>query len=113
MTPENIKDLKKIIHETIEENPSIMTLKSDMLTVKSDIKELKIETKRLGQEQFEMRALMDEMGRDIKLILDAVIPAQARANQVDRVAEKVEHHEYRIGAIETWITDRGTETSKS
>ena len=120
MTPENIRDLKKVIHETIEENPSIITLKSDVAGLKSDVAGLKSDVARIdskmdqfNEQLFETRATVDEMQRDIKLILDAVIPAKARATQIDQVVEKVDHHEYRIGAIETWITDRGTETPKN
>jgi hypothetical protein len=72
MTPENIKDLKIIIHETIEENPSIITMTSD-------IKELKTETKRLGEKMFEMSVRMDEMSQHMRLILAALVSPQARA----------------------------------
>jgi len=106
MTPENIRDLKKVIHETIEENPSIITLKSDVARLESKMDQF-------NEHFFETRATMDEMQRDMKLILDAVIPAQARATQIDQVVEKVDHHEHRLGAIETWISDRGIPTAKN
>ena len=113
MTPENIRDLKKVIHETIEENPSIITLKSDVAGLKSDVARLETKMDQFDGQLFETRATMDEMQRDMKLILDAVIPAQARVTQIDQVVEKVDHHEHRIGAIETWISDRGTPTAKN
>ena len=105
--------LKLLINETIEENPSICTLKTDVGVLKTDVGVLKTDVGVLKQDVRELKSsvnylgvMMEDMQHNQKLILDAVIPAQQRAAQTDAVVAKVENHEHRICAVEAVIKER-------
>ena len=120
----DLAQLKSTIDAAIEENHTVINLqndvsllkadvailKTDVAILKTDVAALKVEHKKTNQRldlltddfhKFGLR--MESMQRDIKVILDAVIPAKQRAEQIDHVEAMVEGHEHRLCAVEISI----------
>ncbi len=112
---------KNLINEIIEENPSINTLKSDVIELKSDVALLKSDVAELKSDmstvkkdivklyegQLYLGGMMEDMKHTLSLVLEAVRPGQGRATLVEEVAAKVEDHEYRISAVESVVKGHG------
>ena len=58
---------------------------------------------RLSESHHLLGLRVESMQGDIKLILDAVLPAKQRAEQIDRVEASVEDHEDRLCAVELTV----------
>jgi hypothetical protein len=120
--------IKSLIHETIDENPSIITLKRDVAELKTDVAVLKVDVAQLKVDVAELKAdmvivkkdivklyegqlylggMMEDMKHTLNLVLEAVRPGQGRATLVEEVAAKVDDHEYRISAVESVVKERG------
>ena len=114
--------LRLVIDETIEQNQSIRVLKSDVAELKSDVAELKSDVAGLkeGQQRLEERQqrleegqqrledgqtylglTMEDLKKNLNLLIDAVIPAKARAAQIDQVVDTSDRQEARLGALES------------
>ena len=86
--------LRLVIDEVIEQNQSIHMLKADVAGLKEG-------QQRLEDGQTYISVTMEALHKDLRLILDAVIPAKARAAQLDQVVDTAERQEARLGALET------------
>ena len=121
--------LRLVIDETIEQNQSIRVLKSDVAELKSDVAELKTDVAGLktdvaglkeGQQRLEegqrrleegqrrlddgqtyLGLTMEDLKKNLNLLIDAVIPAKARAAQIDQVVDTSDRQEARLGALES------------
>ena len=93
--------LRLVIDEVIEQNQSIHMLKADVAGLKADVAGLKEGQQRLEDGQTYISVTMEALHKDLRLILDAVIPAKARAAQLDQVVDTAERQEARLGALET------------
>jgi archaellum component FlaC len=97
--------LKALINETIDENESVTTLKSDVATLKSDVAMVKQDIAKLYEGQLYLGGMMEDMKHTLGLVLDAVIPARERATLVETVVAKVDDHEYRLSAVESTLKE--------
>ena len=138
---ENIAEFKSIVDAAIEENQSIKclktdvdvlkadgaVLKADVAVLKEDVAGLKVDVAslkvtaqthgqkldRLEEKSHHHGIIFESMQRDLKLILDAVIPAKERAMQVDRIEGVVEQHDHRLHAVEITLKSHLRDHSKS
>ena len=123
----NHSELLVVIDEAIEKNSTINNLKSDVAILKSDVAILKSDVQslthqvnhhsvliaantkaidRLTSEQFRLNGLMEDMGSDIKKLVEMLLPSKRRDEQFDRLDITVEQHENRLCAVEATIKDR-------
>ena len=93
--------LRLVIDETIEQNQSIRVLKSDVAELKSDVAGLKEGQQRLEDGQTYLGLTMEDLKKNLNLLIDAVIPAKARAAQIDQVVDTSDRQEARLGALES------------
>ena len=121
MTRDN-NALRQTIDDAIEHNQSICQLKTDAGTLKTEITDLKKGQLRLESRQHHLEAgqmrleagqrnlkegqtylgvTMESMQRDLKLVLEALIPANAKAEKISQIEDVTQHHDGRIGALET------------
>ena len=121
MTRDN-NALRQTIDDAIEHNQSICQLKTDAGTLKTEIADLKKGQLRLESRQHHLEAgqmrleagqrnlkegqtylgvTMESMQRDLKLVLEALIPANAKAEKISQIEDVTQHHDGRIGALET------------
>lgn len=49
--------------------------------------------------------MFEDFQKDIKIILEALVPARQRVVQIDQMEEKVEDHDHRIHAVEITVQD--------
>ena len=112
--------------DIVEMKADIVEMKADIVELKSDVKSLKVAVKnlenttaRLEQRQDTMQDSLDrleanhhyqclkmeEMDHNIKLILDAVIPAQGRAERIDHLEDTAARHEARLTAVEVTVKE--------
>jgi hypothetical protein len=124
---ENIGEIKAVVDAAIEENQSIKDLKgdvaelkTDVAVLKTDVAELKITAKKhsqkldhLDEKIHHQGLLFESMQKDLKLILDAVIPAKERVMQIDRVEDLVDQHDHRLNALEITLKDHLRDHHKS
>ena len=123
----NHSELLVVIDEAIESNGTINTLKSDVAILKSDVAILKSDVQslthevnqhsvliaantkaieRLTSEQFRLNGLMEDMGSDIKKLVEMLLPSKRRDEQFDRLDITVVQHENRLCAVEATIKER-------
>ena len=130
----NHSELLVVIDEAIEGNSTINTLKSDVAILKSDVAILKSDVailksdvqslthqvnhhsvliaantkaiEKLTSEQFRLNGLMEDMGSDIKKLVEMLLPSKRRDEQFDRLDTTVLQHENRLCAVEATIKDR-------
>jgi len=104
------------------------TLKTDVATLKTDVAILKVDAADLKKGQLRLEArqqhleagqmrleagqhkleegqtylgvTMESMQRDLKLVLEALIPANAKAAKIGQIEDVTQQHEGRIGALE-------------
>ena len=131
---ENIGEIKAVVDAAIEENQSIKDLKGDVAVLKTDVTELKTDVAELKTDVAELKItankhslkldrldekihhqglLFESMQKDLKLILDAVIPARERVMQIDRVEDAVHQHDHRLNAVEITLKDHLRDHHKS
>lgn len=117
---ENIAELKSIVDTAIEENQSIKILKLDVSALKEDVADLKVTVEKHGQklDRLEEKVhhhgiIFESMQRDLKLILDAVIPLKERAMQADQIERVVNDHDHRLNAVEITLKSHLHDHSKS
>jgi outer membrane murein-binding lipoprotein Lpp len=98
----------------------VAILKSDVAILKSDVQSLTHQVNhhsvliaantkaidRLTSEQFRLNGLMEDMGSDIKKLVEMLLPSKRRDEQFDRLDITVEQHENRLCAVEATIKDR-------
>ena len=85
------KELHDIITKAIEESPKINQMDGRLTA--------------MGQEFHEFRLLQEDMEQTLKLVLDAVIPAQKRGEQIEQISDAVDNHEIRITVVEDVVKD--------
>ena len=117
---ENIEEIKAVVDAAIEGNQSIKDLKGDVAVLKIDVAELKITANkhslkldRLDERIHHQGLLFESMQKDLKLILDVVIPARERVMQIDRVEDAVHQHDHRLNAVEITLKDHLRDHHKS
>ena len=129
----NPNELRDIVTKAIEESPKInqmdgrltrvedrltrvedrLTRVEDRLTRVED-RLTRVEDRltrvedRLGsieQEFQEFRLIQEDMHQTLKLVLDAVMPAQKRGEQIEQISDVVDNHEIRITVVEDVVKD--------
>ncbi len=109
-----------VIDSAIEENQSIKNIKGEVSVLKADDVAFKIEaTKhcqkldRLDDKIHHQGLVLESMQRDLKLILNAVIPSKERIAQIEKIETLVEQHDRRIHALEMTLRDHLRDHHKS
>ena len=122
---QNTAQFKQLVHEAIEENPTIQGLKSDVAGLKTDVAGLKtavqetnhrldgfmIQTNErfdrlevgiaeLKESVLHFSVMYESLQKDMKIVLEALVPARQRVVQIDQIEERVEDHDHRINAVE-------------
>ena len=90
-------------HKAMISNPIIQDMRSHLVTIdtrlgvlESDVAELKADVAELKIGQHEMGLKMDDMGDNIRLILDALIPTLKGRERAETLERRVESHELRL-----------------
>ena len=120
---QNTAEFKQLVNEAIEENPTIQELKSDVAGLKTDVAGLKTAVQETNHrldgfiintnERFDqldekvsyIGVMYESLQKDMKIVLEALVPARQRVVQIDQIEERVEDHDHRINAVE--ITVKG------
>ncbi len=109
----NHSELLVVIDEAIEGNSTINTLKSDVQSLSHQVNHhgvlIAANTKaieKLASEQFRLNGLMEDMGGDVKKLVEMLLPSKRRDEQFDRLDITVLQHENRLCAVEATIKDR-------
>jgi chromosome segregation ATPase len=138
---ENIAEIKMVVDAAIEENQSIKDLKTDVSVLKTDVSALKTDVSalktdvsvlktdvaelkvtaakhsqkldRLDEKIHHQGLLFENMQKDLKLILDAVIPSKERVMQINKIEDLVDQHDHRLHALEITLKDHVRSHPKS
>jgi hypothetical protein len=104
--------LHAIIIKGIEESPKINQMDSRLTRVEDRLTKgedrLTKGEDRLGsieQEFHEFRLIQEDMQQTLRVITDAVIPAQKRGEQIEQISDAVDNHEIRITVVEDVVKD--------
>ena len=108
-------DVAELKSDVAELKTDVAGLKSDVAELKTDVAGLKTDVAGLkeGQQRLEegqrrlddgqtyLGLTMEDLKKNLNLLIDAVIPAKARAAQIDQVVDTSDRQEARLGALES------------
>ena len=91
-------ELQDIVVKAIEESPKINQMDGRLTRVGEGFSSIE-------QEFQEFRLIQEDMHQTLKLVLDAVMPAQKRGEQIEQISDVVDNHEIRITVVEDVVKD--------
>jgi chromosome segregation ATPase len=90
------KDFLELVDKGIENNKTILSLKTDVSELKTDVRSLKEEQHRQG-------ILLEDMSDNINLLVEAVSPLLKKSEDMGDLNEKVEDSQDQISIVKTTL----------
>ena len=116
----------QLIDHAIDRNTTVIELKKDVAELKKDVAELKKDVAELKKDVAELKmeflvlkndvriiydlvmhntALFEESRRDMRLILDVIMPIRKGTEAIEDLNKSIDGHEIRITAVEHVVKD--------
>ena len=104
------KDIRLIVDEGIDQNKTILTLKTDVAGLKTDVAGLKTDVAGLKTdmssvkgEQHRQGILMEEMRDNINLIVEAISPLLRKSEGMDELNENIAENQAQITIVKSTL----------
>ena len=103
--PLDPNELHSIITKAIDESPKINQMDGRLTRIEDRLTGAEDRLGSIEQEFHEFRLIQEDMQQTLRVIMDAVIPAQKRGEQIEQISEAVDNHEIRITVVEDVVKD--------
>ena len=97
------KDIRLIVDEGIDQNKTILTLKTDVAGLKTDVAGLKTDMSSVKGEQHRQGILMEEMRDNINLIVEAISPLLRKSEGMDELNENIAENQAQITIVKSTL----------